>query len=98
MTPQGGWPVSSVLFVLAITWLAISLDLFRFVYGDTGFLYLEEVVGMSLSLVGVLWMGTAAAGFALALLCGRKAAILFGLAVGVVGIRIVSTTALLFEY
>jgi hypothetical protein len=43
-------------------------------------------------------MGTPAAGFVLALLCGRKAAILFGLAVGVVGSRIVSTIASLFEY
>jgi hypothetical protein len=98
MTSQGGWPVSSALLVLAITWLATSLDLFRFLYGNAGFIYLEEVVGMPISLVGVLWLGTPAAGFALALLYGRKAAILFGLAVGVVGIRIVSTIAWLFEY
>jgi hypothetical protein len=90
--------VSSALLVLAITWLATSLDLFRFLYRDTGFLYLDEVVGIPTSLVALLWLGTPPAGFVLALLCGRKAAILFGLAVGVVGIRTVSTIASLFEY
>jgi phosphatidylglycerophosphatase A len=54
MTPQGGWPVSSVLLVLAITWLATSLDLFSFLYRDTGFLYLDEVVGIPISLVVML--------------------------------------------
>ncbi|MEU8252054.1 hypothetical protein [Nonomuraea sp. NPDC048916] len=96
MTPQGGWPVSSALLVLAITWLATSLDLFNFLNTDTGYLYLHEVIGMPTSLMGLLWLGTPPTGFVLALLCGRKVAILFGLAVAVVGIRIISTMALLF--
>ena len=94
MTPRGGWPVSSVLLVLAIIWSATALDLLIFLYTDTGF-HLHEVVGMPTPLVALLWLGTAPVGFVLALLHGRKVAILFGLAVGVVGIRTVSAMELL---
>ncbi|MFG1945741.1 hypothetical protein [Nonomuraea sp. NPDC048826] len=90
MTPRGGWPVSSALSVLAIMWLAVAVDLFGFLYADTGLLHLHEVAGMPMLLVSSLWLGAAPVGFVLALLCGRKAAILFGLASAVVGVRAVS--------
>ncbi|MEV4105980.1 hypothetical protein AB0J42_37605 [Nonomuraea sp. NPDC049649] len=74
MTPRGGRPVSSALVVLAITWLSVSLDLMNFLYTDTGYLYLKEVVGIPTPLVALLWLGSAPAGFVLALLYGRKVA------------------------
>ncbi|GGO60722.1 hypothetical protein [Nonomuraea cavernae] len=82
--------------MLAIIWLATTLDLYNFLTTDIGYLYLHEVIGMPTSLVGLLWMGAPPTGFVVALLCGRKVAILFGLAIAAVGIRILPTIASLF--